>query len=194
MKYFDSPLAPYLDPAEQLLWSGKPRGGLQLRAQDAFLIPLSLLWCGFAIFWETTVVLTGGPIFFVLWGIPFVCVGLFFVFGRFIADARLRAGTLYGITNERVLIVSGLFSRQIKSLQIRSLTDITLSQIADGSGTITFGSAPFMGSFAYPGAFWPGMSRYALPAFEFIENASEVYRVIRDVQRDCIPVTRVGNA
>ena len=37
----DSVLSAELGPGERLVWSGKPRGGIRLRAQDAFLIPFS---------------------------------------------------------------------------------------------------------------------------------------------------------
>ena len=48
------------------------------------------------------------PFFFRMWGIPFVAVGLYMVFGRFFADAKQRSKTYYGVTSERVIIVSGL--------------------------------------------------------------------------------------
>ena len=178
----ESTLTQRLDPSERLLWSGQPRGGIRLRAQDAFLIPFSILWCGFAIFWEASVIRAGGPFFFMLWGIPFVCLGLFLVFGRFFLDARSRARTSYGITNERILIISGLFSRQTKSLQLRTLTDVSLIERSDGSGTITFGPAHYMTSF-FPAGGWPGAARYAPPSFDLIERAKEVYDIIRNAQR-----------
>ena len=175
-------LAQQLDPGERMLWSGQPRGGIRLRVQDAFLIPFSVLWCGFAIFWEVGVVRSHAPFFFMLWGIPFVCVGLFFVFGRFLFDAYNRARIFYGVTNERILIVSGLFARQTKSLQLRTLTDVSLTQRGDGSGTITFGPTHSMNAF-FPAGAWPGAGRYAPPAFDLIENAKGVYDLIRQAQR-----------
>jgi hypothetical protein len=176
-------LSQHLDSGERLLWSGRPRPGLQLRAQDAFLIPFSLLWCGFAIFWEMSVVQGEAPFFFWLWGIPFVLVGLYLVVGRFFVDAMNRARTVYGVTSERILIVDGILSPQIKSLQLRNLTDMTLTQRKDGSGTITFGQIPFRLDF-FPTGSWPGGKRSMPPAFDFVENAKEVHGVVRSAQRE----------
>jgi hypothetical protein len=175
-------LTQHLAPSECLLWSGQPRSGIRLRGQDAFLIPFSILWCGFAIFWEASVIRTGAPFFFMLWGVPFVLVGLYFVFGRFVVDARSRARTFYGVTSERILIVSGLFTQQTKSLQLRTLTDVSLTLRADGSGTITFGPTHYMSAF-FPAGFWPGAGRFSPPSFDLIERAKEVYAIIRNAQR-----------
>lgn len=171
-----------LSNCEKLLWSGQPRQGLCLRAWDAFVIPFSLLWCGFAVFWEYSVVKQGAPFFFMLWGIPFVAAGLYIVFGRFFVDAKMRERTHYAITNERLIIVKGLFSRQTKSLPLRTLSDISLTERTDGSGTITLGPSlmPFMQTL--PGG-WPGADKYSPPAFEMIEHAKETYELIRQAQR-----------
>jgi len=145
------------------------------------VIPFSLVWCGFAIFWEANVVTKGAPLFFMLWGIPFVLVGLYIVFGRFFVDARTRERTFYGVTSERIIIVSGLFSRQTKSLPIRTLSDISLTVRSDRSGSITFGPQPRMAQRLPSG--WPGAGRYAAPAFDMIERAKEIYDLIRETQR-----------
>ena len=79
-------LQEYLNTNEKLIWTGQPRKGIVFRTADIFLIPFSLLWCGFAIFW--VVIASQGSIYFAMFGIPFVIMGLIFVFGRFIIDAK----------------------------------------------------------------------------------------------------------
>lgn len=131
----------------------------------------------------------GGPmaIAFPLFGVPFLVIGLYLVFGRFIVDARIRERTFYGLTSERIVIVSGLFSRRTKSLNLRTLSDISLTERPDGSGTITFGPAhPFaqccFGEWL-PSGGWPGAAQYAPPAFDMIERAREVNDLIRQTQK-----------
>jgi hypothetical protein len=96
-----------LDSDERIEWNDKPIQGIQFSSQDIFLIPFSILWCGFSIFWESTVIMKEAPLMFKLWGIPFVIVGLYFVFGRFIHDSMKRSDIYYAITNKRVIIKRG---------------------------------------------------------------------------------------
>ena len=173
-------LAPYLDSGEVLRWSGRPRQGFVLRGSDWFLIPFSLLWGGFAVFWEIMAI-AGGPGFFMVWGIPFVVIGVYMIAGRFFADRLIRSRTVYGITDSRAIILSGFSGKQVKSLSLRTLTDVSLSESRNRSGTITFGAVPpgaaFMQGFPMPGA------ANGMPAqFELIDDARAVYDVIRDAQ------------
>jgi hypothetical protein len=160
---------------------GFPRQGLMLRAQDAFQIPFSLMWCGFAVFWEYSVVNSSrAPAFFELWGVPFVCFGLYFVFGRFIVDAGVRARTIYAVSNQRILILSGWWKRSTRSMDLLNLGEINLSEDANGRGTITFGPP---NPYNYWGRGWPGGGRVASPAFERILDARQVVKTIRDAQK-----------
>lgn len=172
----------HLESGESLIWSGVPRQGLLFRASDAFLIPFSVLWCGFIIFWEAAVLAGGGPPFFALFGIPFVLVGLHLVVGRFFLDSRIRAKTLYGLTSRRVIIISGLFSRTTHSLPLRTLNDISVQERADRSGTVMFGR-PHPFATWYAGMQWPGMGQYQAPSFERIQDARRVHDQILEAQR-----------
>lgn len=173
-------LRPHLSSGERFIWTGKPKTGIIFRSSDTFMIPFSLLWGGFALFWETTVIVTDAPFFFKLWGIPFVLIGLYMIIGRFFVDAKKRANTIYGITSDRIIIKSGIFRKEIKSLNIRTLSDITISQKADNSGTITLGPTDIRYSMMQ-GMEWPGAKQP--PRLEFIENVKSVYDKIIDLQR-----------
>ena len=172
----------HLDSGESLLWSGIPRQGLILRTSDAFMIPVSILWGGFAIYWEATAFTQGAPFFFLLFGIPFVVIGLYMIVGRFFVDARLRANTAYGLTDSRIIILSGVFSRSVSSMPLRTLTDLSLRERQDRSGTVLLGKPHPFASF-YGGMQWPGMSQYETPSLELISDAKSVYDRILSAQK-----------
>jgi hypothetical protein len=174
-------IASELASSEKVLWSGTPRQGLMLRPADALMIPFSLLWGGFAVFWEYSVVKGGAPFFFTLWGIPFVAIGLYIIVGRFFTDSALRRRTYYAVTNERIIIVSGLFKETVKSLSLRNLSDMSLSTRPDGSGTITLGPTSIQSWFA--GSGWPGAGQNAPQTLEGIPNVRMVHEIIRQAQR-----------
>lgn len=168
-----------LGRGERLLWSGAPRQGIVFRPTDLFQIPFSLLWGGFALFWNVSVWASGAPIFFRLFGLPFLVVGLHLTVGRFWFDARRRARTSYGVTTERVIIASGAFTPSINSVALRTLSDVALTERPDGSGTIWFGPGSFAGS-TNTGTPWPGMQQ--APGFDLATDAKRVYDIIRDAQ------------
>jgi len=167
---------------EAILWTGHPKRGLMLRGSDAFMIPFSILWGGFAIFWEYTAYTSGAPKFFLVIGGAFVLMGLYLIFGRFIFDALKRNKTYYAVTNERVIILSEFFANKTQSLNLKTLSEISLSEKSNGSGTITFGQQnPF--SSWMTGMHWPGMGQNQAPMFELSEEVANVYNIIRDAQK-----------
>jgi hypothetical protein len=178
-----------VEPDEKLLWSGLPEQGGVLRVQDRVLIPFSLLWGGFAIAWEVMVFAGERDVpdrfdlwdkGFVLWGIPFVLAGLYFIVGRFFADAARRARTIYGVTDQRAILLTNFLGHSVRSIALPGLAEIALSKKPDGRGTITFGPANSMTDWARG---WPGGSRAAPPAFEGTARADEVLKIIRDAQK-----------
>jgi hypothetical protein len=138
----------YIQPGERVLWRGRPVEGLRLRPSDAFLIPFSMLWGGFAIAWECMALFaapkgTAIAYLFPVWGIPFVLVGLYMIVGRFFDDAWLRSKTDYVVTDRRILILTGRWTRRLVSLDLRNLPPMTLTSRSNGLGSIAFGVQPY---------------------------------------------------
>ena len=127
------------------------------------------------------VILHGAPILVALFLIPFVLVGSFIIFGRFLFDAKMRAKTFYGLTDYQIIIKSGLFSTKIKSLNIRSLSDIEYDEKSDGSGTITVGPKNPMMMFGNGMKVFPWAN--GTPSLEMIQNVRKVYNQIIEIQR-----------
>jgi hypothetical protein len=184
-----NPLESYLDPGEKLVWSGQPKQGLRLQASDLFLVPFSLMWGGFAFFWEAGVLGLipmnhhgqGAPLFFALWGIPFCLVGIYIIFGRFFIDAASRSRTWYGVTDRRVIVLKTFFRTNVMSLDLANLPGLNLTERKDNSGDILFGAPGPYSSFANAG--WPQGRNYVVPGFYLLPSARQVYNLIRDVQQ-----------
>jgi hypothetical protein len=177
-----------LSPEEEVLWTGRLRGGIRLRPADGFLIPFSLIWTGFPAFLIVMAVLGAREepslLIVAVIAIPFLLVGLYFVIGRFAVDARRREKTSYGLTNQRIVIVSGIFRRKVKSLNLRTLTDVSLTERRDGSGHISLGPTnPMFAWFGGTGGWWPGMEAFTPASFEMLDGARQVYEKIVEAQR-----------
>lgn len=167
-----------LERDENLIWAGRPGRGIRFSSRDVIMIPFSLMWCGFAIFWETTVLVANAPLLFKLWGIPFVVVGLYIVFGRFIVDARRRAKTYYGLSDRRAIVLFAGSTRRVTSVQLAS-QQLQLEQTSRGTGSISFGTQPPQQAW---GTFNLGQSKAGGLRFEAIDDAREVYRLIVEAQ------------
>ncbi len=168
-------------PGETVIWSGRPGRGLLLIGRDGLLIPFSLMWGGFAVYWEASVVRTSAPVLFRLWGVPFVLVGLYFIAGRFVVDAWIRSKTHYAVTNRRILIArSGPFGK-FTTLSLDLLPEVQLSEHANGRGTLRFGQpAPYWGRGGF--ASWtPALD--ATPQFLAIDDARSVFDQIQHAIR-----------
>lgn len=138
MDYDSAWLSPYISGDDSVLWLGRPENIRLFEASDIFTIPFSLLWCGFAVFWEWVVWRSGALLFFRLWGIPFVLVGLYLVIGRFIHRLYLLKHTHYAITTTKLIRNQ---NGKIDVLHKNALPEMRVSTRADGSGSVHFLSA-----------------------------------------------------
>lgn len=173
----------YLDPGERLLWEGEPAAGIRIRGSDIAQSVFGLFFGGFAIFWVTMASsMTSGQSmpgdmgifqFFPLFGVPFVLVGAYMVFGQYVWKAFVRGRTRYALTTKRALIAKSVWGRSLKSWPINGRTRIELEPGRES--TIWFAEEERRGS--------KGRRYTVKKGFEYIPGGEELYRMMRQVQQ-----------
>ncbi len=161
----------YMTDSEYILWKGKPDSGIIFTDTDKALIPFSVFWLAFSVFWEVTALSAGAPGFFALFGLPFVAIGVYMLIGRFFADARRRAKTAYVVTNKKIIRLSG---NKIDILDGKQMPPMHVEIHKNGNGTISFGQNHIQNHGAYGyGTTYINMSN----SFFSIENIPDYVRV-----------------
>lgn len=175
--------AGYLDPGERVLWAGQPRQGVYLRSSDLIAIPFSMLWGGFAIFWEVMALSSShskgrAPIIFPIFGIPFVVIGLYMMVGRFFVEAWMRRRTWYGITDRRAMIITVGGNGGLKSFDLRTIGEVDFNMHSDGTGSLVFGPTVYTSRNR-------SLNYQAMQGnrFDHTPDAAEAYRIVRQVQQ-----------
>jgi hypothetical protein len=146
--YLQQLLQSELLPDESLLWCGRPNRRAVLHKEDLGSIPFSLIWGGFFIFWEYMAIVGfnkpggGGGWFFVLWGVPFVAVGQYMIWGRFIYAWWKKARVFYGVTTKRVIVLDQAWGRRTNTAYLDQIPTIQKVLRSDGIGTLRFGNPP----------------------------------------------------
>jgi hypothetical protein len=128
-------LAPYIGPGEQLLWSGRPPRGIRLRVHDWFMIPFSLVFGGSIFIGECVLIAAAwrspGLLQLVLpfANLPLTIFGLYPLVGRFVVEARSLARTYYGVANKQILVVGGMWSKEVDRLKLACLNEMSVTAI-----------------------------------------------------------------
>jgi hypothetical protein len=183
-------IQPELTSGESILWAGQPNTSVIFHKEDVFLIPFSLFWGGFSIFWEAAV--SGYRSFGqhsgarwpfgMVWGVPFVLAGQYLIWGRFVYAAWLKKHTHYAVTNRRVIVVQEGWRRRMVSLFIDALPTLTKEGSSSGSGTLRFAQAePFWSQRRGWGA-WDGVTVGSVPAFVDVENVDSIYQLVSELR------------
>jgi hypothetical protein len=137
-----STLVNEIEPGETLVWLDQPNP----KAYAWMSLPIILFaipWTAFAIFWIAGASEFKIPKFhkpwdlFPLFGLPFFLIGLGMLSSPFWA-MRTARGTVYAITDRRVLIIQKLFSARIRTVLPHQIGNLSRKQKDDGSGTIQF--------------------------------------------------------
>jgi hypothetical protein len=182
----ENPFTYELATSEHLLWMGRPDPGKIFSAQDVFQIPFSLLWGGFALMWNASVWVGNAPIFFRLWGLPFLLMGLYMIVGRFIYKAWRKSRTYYAVTDKRLLILSMGLRYNLQAFPIDQLPTLRKQVNRVGAGGVIFGEPPQQNrwqrkpmNMSNTGMEWAG---FALDGFYDIPDANEVYALINELR------------
>lgn len=183
-------IQPELTPGESILWAGQPNRGVVFHKQDFFLVPFSLLWGGFAMFWEAGVAGLWGAnrqsadrwVLGMIWGIPFVLIGQYFIWGRFLYSAWKKKRTHYGVTDRRVVVVQEGWGGQMASAYIDVLPIVVKESSAKGIGTLRFTQPDPSRQWRGTWGGWDVMTTGTVPVFVDIDDVDSVYRLVADLR------------
>lgn len=144
----------HLEPGETLLWSGQPQAGFFLRPGELIAVPFLAFWGGgmtafglifLGAFFVSPESLSPGAEWFILPLAPLmIAAGLHALGGRFFHDVSLRGRTLYGLTDRRLLILSGVRWRFCRERRLTRVTWRAKEAHRNGRTTIWFGPRPIL--------------------------------------------------
>ena len=179
-------LRSHLDSGEKLLWAGRPAQGMVLTTpRDWTVSAFGVVWLGFGVYniWPTK---APDPLkspvpfaLFVATGLLTLGIGIYLLIGRFFIDRLYRSRLIYGVTDRRAIIVSGVRRRSVQSIYLSSLSALTLEERRDGSGTIYFGDQPSYLRGASGVGFWQGLGSQ----FFRIADVKQVYTIAQEAMQ-----------
>jgi hypothetical protein len=117
-----------------------------------------------------------------IWGIPFVVIGQYMIWGRFLYGAWKKKRTHYAVTNRRVIVVQDGWKRQMASNYIDTLPTLIKEGGSIGIGTLRFAQSESMWSGRRGWEAWDGMAVGTVPTFIDIEDVDSVYRLVSDLR------------
>jgi hypothetical protein len=176
-----------LQPGETIEWSGQPNLSVIFHREDWIAIPFGFMWGGFAIFWLLAAsgmwdIWQNKPnhpfqLFGIIWGTPFVVVGQYMIWGRFVHRRWKKKRTYYALTNRRALIVEyGFRNRTSSSAFFDTVPTVDKRVRQDGIGSISFGG-PVTDEWQ-----WGKNKPPRPPTFDDVENADALYQTVLRLQ------------
>ncbi len=179
------PFASYLAPGEEIIWQGKPASTIYFKKTEMIVMPFGIGNCCAIAYLYYLLSRTGDVTTLdELKMLPFTIFALYTLFGRLTLDAYRRSKTNYGITANRILINTGIFSSTVHSILIDKLYKTEITNHKDDTGTITL-YTPEMRIAKFQKGSWPMKE---LPMLEKIEDAAGVNKIIQSIkQKEPLP-------
>lgn len=134
-----------LEAGEILLWAGAPNPKRHLWTNLPIVL-FGIPWTAFSIFWVVMAFSMGGHapneptgfrIFFPLFGVPFILIGLGLLSTPYWAY-RNALNTAYAVTSKRLIILVNGKSRRVQSFLPADIGLLERSEKQDGSGDLIF--------------------------------------------------------
>jgi hypothetical protein len=130
---------------EHKLWAGRPSASLAMKAGLGIWL-FAIPWTAFTLFWETMAIgayVSGakgakgwGGIVMILWGLPFIAVGLAMMSAPLYMWYRARQ-TLYVLTERRLVrFIAQRGAINVQSTWPRDIATIERTERTDGSGDL----------------------------------------------------------
>ncbi len=168
---------PYLDSDEDVLWCDKPTKILVFSTADIFTTMFGFVWLSFSIFWTVTAFMATNDAddavfsIFPVFGLPFVFIGMYLLFFRYVISAIQRKRMIYAITNKRVLIVHTGRKQYVQEYRYTDISNVQMKCDNNDVGSIFF----FSGALRYN----RNGSSYASTSGVFgIKNTKKVYKIL----------------
>ena len=150
---------------EYELWRGRSKG--MSFHQKMTMIPFGLFFLVFALFWTAGASFAAGPMG--LFGLPFIAVGAYLVFGKSIVGKK----TYYVITNRRIYRSQ---MGKVDMVELSNLPPMRAEGYTNGAGSIYFGEHHYRSR---------GKNHYGVVfTIENVDNIAEVQRIISEAQRN----------
>jgi hypothetical protein len=139
--------ADYFQPGEQLLWEGSPvkgiRGKAKLIGMSLFGLPFLVIGTGFCgiglgmLFNASDWQMAALGLFIALFSLPFAGLGLYLVFGGWIAQAQAHRRVRYALSNRAAYIAQTWWKQTLESYPILPATSTGLEK-GRGADTVWF--------------------------------------------------------
>ena len=121
---------------EKPRWIGYPMPGKYALKQGIPMFLFAIPWTGFSASFEVGAIRSGSA-FALLWGVPFVIIGLRLLASPLWEYWRARR-TIYVVSDQRVLILGGLLRPSTQSFAPSDIGPLDVDAADDGSGSVIF--------------------------------------------------------
>ena len=183
-------IQPEMLSGETIYWAGMPDPRIIFHSDDWQTIPFSLIWMGFFVFWEGQALgfwqdsskPSPSNTFMILWGVPFLLLGQYMIWGRFLDDAWTKRRTYYGVTNRRVLIVQDGRKRESHFIFLEEIPEI--AREGNKTGTLWHGQKiPLISGRGSPKRSASRFDiRHQVPVLADIDDVDSVHRLILELR------------